>query len=77
MRPTAFFFLPRRDGGDAALWLGLVQQVLGVAQAMLSPSYARLEELLSTEKVLVQNAAVSGDAASRSLVQLLRSRKTT
>lgn len=67
----------RRDGGDAALWLGLVQQVLGVAQAMLSPSYARLEELLSTEKVLVQNAAVSGDAASRSLVQLLRCRKTT
>uniref|UniRef100_A0A6B0VER6 Putative sec1 family domain-containing protein 2 n=1 Tax=Ixodes ricinus TaxID=34613 RepID=A0A6B0VER6_IXORI len=67
----------RRDGGDAALWLGLVQQVLGVTQAMLSPSYARLEELLSTEKVLVQNAAVSGDAASRSLVQLLRSRKTT
>ncbi|CAN7990144.1 unnamed protein product [Ixodes pacificus] len=77
MRPTAFVFLPRRDGGDAALWLGLVQQVLGVTQAMLSPSYARLEELLSTEKVLVQNAAVSGDAASRSLVQLLRSRKTT
>uniref|UniRef100_A0A0K8RLC0 Uncharacterized protein n=1 Tax=Ixodes ricinus TaxID=34613 RepID=A0A0K8RLC0_IXORI len=28
----------RRDGGDAALWLGLVQQVLGVTQAMLSPS---------------------------------------
>ncbi|CAN7992847.1 unnamed protein product [Ixodes hexagonus] len=80
MAPTVTTFLSaliRRDGRDAALGLGLVQQVLGVAQAMLSPSYARLEELLSTEKVLIQNATVSTEAASRSLVQLLRSRKTT
>lgn len=57
--------------------MGLLQQILGVSQAMLEPSYARLDDLLSTEKVLVQNATVTSEAASRSLVQLLCSRKIT
>lgn len=67
----------RKDGGDAVIDKGLVQQILGVAQAALGERYSKLEDLLSTEKVIVQNASVSTEAASRSLVQLLRSRNTT
>lgn len=66
-----------RGGGKTAMRMGLLQQILGVSQAMLEPSYARLDDLLSTEKVLVQNATVTSEAASRSLVQLLCSRKIT
>ncbi|XP_077541717.1 sec1 family domain-containing protein 2-like [Haemaphysalis longicornis] len=67
----------RDAGGDAVVERGLVQQILGVAQAVLGDRYAKLEDLLSTEKVLVQNAGISAEAASRSLIQLLRSRNTT
>lgn len=67
----------RKDGGDAVIDMGLVQQILGVAQAALGERYSKLEDLLSTEKVIVQNVSVSTEAASRSLVQLLRSRNTT
>lgn len=67
----------RKDGGGAVVDKGLIQQILGVAQAVLEGRYSKLEDLLSTEKVLVQNAGVSSEAASRSLVQLLRSSNTT
>ncbi|XP_077506125.1 sec1 family domain-containing protein 2-like isoform X2 [Amblyomma americanum] len=67
----------RKDGGDAIIDKGLIQQILGVAQAVLEGRYSKLEDLLSTEKVLVQNASVSSEAASRSLVQLLHSSNTT
>ncbi|KAK8771250.1 hypothetical protein V5799_025506 [Amblyomma americanum] len=67
----------RKDGGDTIIDKGLIQQILGVAQAVLEGRYSKLEDLLSTEKVLVQNASVSSEAASRSLVQLLHSSNTT
>uniref|UniRef100_A0A023GG89 Putative sec1 family domain-containing protein 2 n=1 Tax=Amblyomma triste TaxID=251400 RepID=A0A023GG89_AMBTT len=67
----------RKDGGAAVVDKGLIQQIFGAAQAMLEGRYSKLEDLLSTEKVLVQNAGVSSEAASRSLVQLLHSSNTT
>lgn len=67
----------RKGGGDAVINKGLMQQTLAVAQAALGERHSKLEDLLSTEKVIVQNAGVSSEAASRSLVQLLQNRNAT
>lgn len=62
-----------KGASRAVLKGGLLQQVLGVAQALTHPYATRLQDLLGNEKLLIQSTVADGVSP---IVQLMRSRQT-
>ncbi|XP_076316340.1 sec1 family domain-containing protein 2-like [Tachypleus tridentatus] len=53
----------------------ILQQALAVTQALNHPKNSQMEELLSTEKLLIQNTTISGEGPTTNLLRLIENRR--